>query len=454
MLARILDFLQTTPEPWALAILYFAGAFAAHFVLTRLARRSFMRRASFINIFAVAFFLLPLYSIGYYGLSWLWLLAFLAVGGAVFIALVYQAWNALILRPGARLIRLLEDLARGDGDLKSRLEGQQERTEFGQIAELFNQFLEKLRFVIIHIQHTSAKTATSAGRLNEGADAFARTAEEQATMVEEITAATEQVTASAENVAAVSARQRSAVSAVDREVQELSDSINDIGARLGEVSEQTERISLEARAGSESLDTMSARMQRIGHSSGEMIDIIGIISGISDRVNLLALNASIEAARAGEYGRGFAVVAEEVSRLADQTAESIKGIDELIQKNRQEIEAGREITDRAVASIKNILQGVERVNGNISEVSERLPRQLHLNRNVKQSLGSLTDLSGQVESIGAEQKKAMDEIVNTMENISRLTQRNAEGAREMYRNSDEVSAMADKLKHEISFFQT
>ncbi len=93
----------------------------------------------------------------------------------------------------------------------------------------------------------------------------------------------------------------------------------------------------QAIASSQQVTANSAGLHRkledLKAASDAMIDdlkksdqILAIIKDIAANTNLLGLNASIEAARAHEYGRGFAIVAQEIRKLSERTALSIKEI--------------------------------------------------------------------------------------------------------------------------------
>jgi methyl-accepting chemotaxis protein len=73
----------------------------------------------------------------------------------------------------------------------------------------------------------------------------------------------------------------------------------------------------------ESIDNLS-------HQFSQIENMASSITSLSDKTNLLALNASIESARAGEFGRGFAVVAEEVKGLANKSGEDAQQINALM----------------------------------------------------------------------------------------------------------------------------
>lgn len=77
--------------------------------------------------------------------------------------------------------------------------------------------------------------------------------------------------------------------------------------------------------------------QKLSEAVQEIGVTLNLINDISSSTNLLALNASIEAARAGEAGKGFAVVATEVGTLANSTQESLKVVQEVIERIQQNV---------------------------------------------------------------------------------------------------------------------
>ena len=124
-----------------------------------------------------------------------------------------------------------------------------------------------------------------------------------------------------------------------------------------------------ATKGGEVMQQVVSTMQDIHHSSQKIADIIGVIDGIAFQTNILALNAAVEAARAGEQGRGFAVVATEVRSLAQRSAAAAKEIKSLIQSSVEKVDSGTQLVANAGVTMNEIVQGVQRVNGIIGEIS-------------------------------------------------------------------------------------
>ncbi|WP_238483652.1 methyl-accepting chemotaxis protein [Anaerosporobacter faecicola] len=111
--------------------------------------------------------------------------------------------------------------------------------------------------------------------------------------------------------------------------QNAFDSINSADTSLNLVKEGMESIkelSDKITVLTEAVSAATKNMENMEKMTSMIMGFANVIAGISNKTNMLSLNASIEAARAGEHGRGFAVVANQVNQLAAQSAKASKEI--------------------------------------------------------------------------------------------------------------------------------
>ncbi len=338
------------------------------------------------------------------------------------------------------------------GDLTVQLEADR-MDECGQLSLVFNDFVQKIKKVIVDVKDMSAQLAVSSNELSATSLTFSENAQNQAASTEEITASIEEISAGMDNVAGGARDQFVSMNTLITGMQELSGIIAEMGSQVKESLRLSEDISAKARTGEVSLNAMNESMTKIGESSRQMTGIIQIINDISDKINLLSLNAAIEAARAGEAGRGFAVVADEISKLADQTASSIKDIDSLIKVNEDEISRGSSRVGDSVEVISSIIEGVTSISGMMEKIFGFMQKQLDTNNLVNSEAGAVKSRSNEIQSATGEQKIAIAEIVKSISNINELTQSIASGSEEMAGNSEEIAGMAENLKGKVEYFR-
>lgn len=96
--------------------------------------------------------------------------------------------------------------------------------------------------------------------------------------------------------------------------------------------------------------------------------ILEIINGIAKNTRILGFNAGIEAARSGEYGKGFSVVAKEITKLADQSANSVKEIRELIDSLKEKVDEVASIVENSVKIAQNQQDSTEEISNSIQQI--------------------------------------------------------------------------------------
>ncbi|MBN2078816.1 MAG: hypothetical protein JW838_07605 [Spirochaetes bacterium] len=187
------------------------------------------------------------------------------------------------------------------------------------------------------------------------------------------------------------------------------------------------------------LRSLIEKMNLISRGGKSIEDFMTIINDITDRINLLSLNAAIEAARAGEHGRGFAVVADEIGKLALATSDNSKQISSQISSIIGDITEGTDLMNSTKKQLEHTFDIINTITTTTDEVKNLvLGQDTAINRIVTQA-GLMDDLSRDIEGTTTRQSETIGSTLNT---IGRL----AEMARDISNTNSRIMELTALMK--------
>ncbi|WP_420030567.1 methyl-accepting chemotaxis protein [Pseudomonas oryzihabitans] len=321
------------------------------------------------------------------------------------------------------ILRLLDEIADlADGDLTVQATVTEDFT--GAIADSINYSIDQLRELVETINQTAVQVAAAAQESQDTATVLAEASEHQA---QEIAGASAAINEMAVSIDQVSTNASESTAVAERSVA--------IANKGNQVVHNT-IIGMDSIR--EQIQDTAKRIKRLGESSQEIGDIVGLINDIADQTNILALNAAIQASMAGDAGRGFAVVADEVQRLAERSSGATKQIEALVKAIQTD-------TNEAVISMEQTTSEVARGAALAQDAGVALEE-------IEKVSQSLAGLIQNISNAARQQSSSASHISSTMNVIQEITSQTSAGTTATARSIGELAKLASEMRRSVSGF--
>ena len=371
----------------------------------------------------------------------------------VFSVFAYLFVNSTIT-PIKRVTEIVGRLAHMDF---TEIEGQDKLVKRTDETGMMSRAVAELRAQLAEIVSSLRQQST---QLFSASESLHTNASETASTVEQVEKAVSEISEGASSQA--------------DETQKATENVILMGNMVEETSQEVENLISNAdhmkKASDEATATLAA-LEKINQHAKEAIDVIyeqtnttnesalkireatSLITSIAEETNLLSLNATIEAARAGEQGRGFAVVASQIQKLAEQSNESARQIeniiDSLISDSQKAVETMGEVktimesqsenvekTDAIFTEVKSgITSSIEGVN----KIADKTKRLDEARVNVVDVVQNLTAIAEENAASTEETSASVTEVSNIVYNISE--------------NASQLKNVADGLEQNMNIFK-
>ncbi len=327
-------------------------------------------------------------------------------------------------------------------------------------AESLSTSAEESSSAILEMNASNQEVTRHTGELTSSVEDVTTSVMEMIAAIREVAQHIEAVSSAAEETSASAIQIEATVREVEQGAKESSRLSHQVSAEARDIGVRSiEKTAIAMNKIKESVTRYSDLVTRLGKRSEEIGKILGVIVEVTERTNLLALNASILAAQAGEHGKGFAVVAEEIKALAERTSGSAKDIAKLITSVQKEAkEAVAAMTDSLAAVDEGVsrseeagsaLNKIVASSGRSAETANMIERAMtEQSRGVKQvseSVANVKQMMKQITSAMQAQSKGTEMILNAAEEMRDIARRVHNAMMEQERGGKQIAIAAENV---------
>lgn len=261
---------------------------------------------------------------------------------------------------------------------------------------------------IANLRESIGNVLTSTRELTTTGEGIAATAQEVSASVEEVASTTNHFSSRLDDM-------NQSTHSMASSVQQIAERADLGGQALSSIVYQISELGVETQ-------NLADEVGGLGKLSGEIGQIVSVITDIAEQTNLLALNAAIEAARAGEHGRGFAVVADEVRTLAEQSGAATADITNLVQQIQRGIESTVAGMQQGATKTQNSLDSVNESGEILAEILTSITGVVSMVNEISIGLEEVNHAGHEIASATEEQAAAMAELANASQELMRMSE--------------------------------
>ncbi len=325
----------------------------------------------------------------------------------------------MIIRPITMMSGSLKTFSQGDFTIGFN---NTRRDEIGEMGNALNHMQQALREMVGGISKNAARVYESSHMLNEVCG-------ETAKMADGISRASGELAMASNALAANSVEGCERVNSLAEDIRMISLRAEGMRSSITETKTANEAGLLHIRS---LMDAVSDNEQVtgkikdmvgiLGNKSEAITEITNVIKNISEQTRLLALNAMIESARAGESGKGFTVVAKEISKLSEQTANSIAGIEKIIDEvstaifeAQDYVSQGSEVIVRTTSVSQNTRDAFGQIDRSIGQMIHEIEVMIRSVEKVNQDKNEVVGTIESISAIAEETTSSTQEIASSLE---------------------------------------